>query len=88
MSVQIRTTLSSLIVDLKKSPSQSMSTALEPFEPEEGGFATTEIRQSRRSLARIGNGTLRSQHSRYSLLLNFSMHVLVFQNHFQILHCM
>ncbi|XP_048761303.2 protein sidekick-2-like isoform X2 [Ostrea edulis] len=50
--------------DLKKSPSQSMSTALEPFEPEEGGFATTEIRQSRRSLARIGNGTLRSQHSR------------------------
>lgn len=50
--------------DLKKSSSQSMSTALEPFEPEEGGFATTEIRQSRRSLARIGNGTLRSQHSR------------------------
>ncbi|XP_078319648.1 protein sidekick-like isoform X2 [Crassostrea virginica] len=50
--------------DLKKSSSQSMSTALEPFEPEEGGFASTEIRQSRRSLARIGNGTLRSQHSR------------------------
>lgn len=52
-------------VDPKKSSSQSMSTVLEPFEPEEGGFATTEIRQSRRSLARIGNGTLRSQHSRY-----------------------
>lgn len=50
--------------DPKKSSSQSMSTVLEPFEPEEGGFATTEIRQSRRSLARIGNGTLRSQHSR------------------------
>lgn len=48
-----------------------MSTVLEPFEPEEGGFATTEIRQSRRSLARIGNGTLRSQHSRYNASLCF-----------------